>query len=136
MSSKTWLTGFALGAALFLGGATTAKAQNCSARAWQVEQYELNKVIANHGYSSPQAYSQRRKMERIRERCGNGGYGGNGGYYGRRDRDWDRDRDRDRDRGRWRREGDHDRDDRHRRDGDHDRDDRRHRDHDGDRDRH
>ena len=133
MSSKTWLTGLALGAVLALGGATTAKAQDCSARAWQHEQNELQKVIYNHGPNSPQAYSQRRKMNRIAAVCGNGRYGNNGyyrndGYYGRD--------------GRWRRDGDHDRDDRwvnrNRRDGDHDRDDRRghDRDHDRDRDRH
>ncbi len=142
MSSKTWLTGLALGAVLALGGATTAKAQDCSARGWQREQNELRKVIYNRGPYSSQADHQRRKMERIRERCGYAGYGwyrGDGdrddGWIGRRDRDWDRDR--------WRRgDGDHDRDDRwddrHRRDGDHDRDDRRRdrdRDHDRDRDR-
>ncbi len=154
MSSKTWLTGLALGAVLALGGATTAKAQNCSADGWQHEQRELNKVINNYGYYSPQAQAQRRKMERLRERCGfvnNGWFRGDGDndrddrWVGRRDRDWDHDRwrrgdgDNDRD-DRWRRgDGDHDRDDRwvrrHRGDGDHDRDDRRHRDRDGDRDR-
>jgi len=125
MGSKTWITGLALGAVLALGGATTAKAQDCSARGWQHEQNELNKVINNHGYYSRQAQNQRSKMQRIRERCG---YVNNGWYRG------------DGDNGRWRRgDGDHDRDDRwvrrHRGDGDHDRDDRRHRDRDHDRDR-
>jgi hypothetical protein len=84
----------ALGAALLLGGATTARADDWGRgrdrQCWNRinrEEDKLRRDIRRHGIFSRQAQNRRAKLHRLRQQCG-------GSFWGWRD-------DRGRGRGRW-----------------------------------
>ena len=104
----------ALGAALLLGGATTAQAdhRDRDRQCWERinrEEHKLQRDIRRHGIFSRQAQHRRAKIHRLRQQCGVGFWGwrdDRGWGRGRWDRDDDwRWRDRRRD-DRWRRDRD------------------------------